>query len=381
MTMSLPDSVFGEIKRVMIQVIEGWESKDRRSYLAEPLQSSPAYRQIDWQGPAEPFTASLITCLGSDDLISVLEYFKRHTGAETHKLIDSLCKQVKELSTSEVIATPVSDSKLLEDYDVIVRKEFNKVLEKVSAPTSGSYSSLSFYGALENYDCPRLIPELSRVILFVDILKLIEYSNDRQQKFVRKVATCRWRALTSAIASGMKQYDKRVLLDPLVKELQSTQSELNSQHFRGYARDFIKSPLGNYAGGISHILEEIGKLGSLTGVALHDLVIEEKRRERSSGHRDGIRDDLDSLRHRYSIEMFIDDKEGSWDKVLHELHESKLNIVQSSTRMLIAKEVAKAELVVSFDGSKKEFDSKVEEILDSETLDKIVLSYELPSRH
>jgi ACT domain-containing protein len=78
---------------------------------------------------------------------------------------------------------------------------------------------------------------------------------------------------------------------------------------------------------------------------------------------------------RYKINIFFSDNAGSYNKLLHFLADKQINLISSQSWTLVHGEVAKSELIISYDGDLEKLKAALEKIYSCDELCNIVCQF------
>lgn len=284
--------------------------------------------------------------------------------------------------------SPHPIDKILEKYETLLQQEFGTLVDRKNNPTIESRTSFLFYGEGFPLGTNKVIPEISKYSLFLDIDKLVSatigkyksgiYVGVRELKphLLYKIATCRWRIYVSAIADGLVKYDSSLLFSSLIGGLKENSIKKPQLELLELAQKYIHFvPSQNSKDGYEttkRFLYLLGCLATDNDIDLEDLLNEEQRKYRTQSIKSDMQ--FDNEGNIYILTISFSDVEGTYDAILNALSFHNINIIASKSWIYVPDEVAGAELVVKYKG-KIDFSSELEAIIKSDQLHSIFIRY------
>jgi TIR domain len=254
-------------------------------------------------------------------------------------------------------------SEVFEKYNQLLNTEFDTLINRLNDPNVNSCTSSLFYGLDFPFDTNNIIPEISHYSLFLDINKLLDatvgkyrckhYHGVKQSKphLLFKVASCRWRIFVAAIADGLRQFDEKILIDPIVEAIESSNFNLDANDkIRSEALSYIQSEIDGNVNfkKTTTLLSLVGVIAKNNGLTIEDLLNEEQRKYRNVSL--GRNNQVNNEKLKYRIKIFFSDKEGTYEKILKYLANRHINLISSKSWTLLPGEVASSDLIVNYVG-------------------------------
>ena len=152
-----------------------------------------------------------------------------------------------------------TEDQLKDRYKKHSIQQFRQLVERRLHPIYEGVSSPLFYGSDFPFGTYRVIPEISKYSLFLDIQMLLlsstgnfrhpDYANEKKSNFhiALKATTCRWKLEISAVAQGIEDYDEVQIFERFHEGLRAPQRSPTqiSDQLNETAIKFLSIPAGS----------------------------------------------------------------------------------------------------------------------------------------